>query len=201
MNTPTDKTILLTGFEPFGKHEINPTELIVRELDGEVIGGCKIKGLVLPVVFGDAGDILIKAIKKVNPGVVLCLGLAADRMEISIERLAVNLDDAEIPDNAGNQPVDQMIDPDGPAAYWSTLPIKEIAAALKMQNIPASVSMSAGTFVCNHVYYKLMLFLADRPKIKGGFVHFPLLIKDKETDGGLNNVARMIVDIILDREK
>lgn len=182
MSTASNKTLLLTGFEPFGEHALNPTELIVQALDGEEIGDCTIKSMVLPVVFGESGDMLIKAIAEVKPDVVLCLGLAADRQEISVERLAVNLDDAEIPDNAGKQPTDHKISADGPGAYWSSLPVKNIVTVLNAENIPAALSMSAGTFVCNHVFYRLMESLEKQPEIKGGFIHIPPL-QEAEASG------------------
>lgn len=183
MSDKPDNSILIAGFEPFGVFDVNPSELIAKELDGEVIGDCTIRGIVLPVVFGEAGDILIRVIEEVNPDVVLCLGLAANRTEISVERIAVNLDDAEIPDNAGNQPDDQPISTYGPPAFWSTLPVKEIVAELRKEDIPASLSLSAGMFVCNHVFYRLMEFLQGKPRVKGGFVHIPPLAEN--TDSGL----------------
>lgn len=196
-----DNTILLAGFEPFGEFTVNPSELVARELDGEVIGGCTIKSIVLPVVFGEAGDTLIEAINDFNPKLVICLGLAADRKEISIERLAVNLDDARMPDNAGSQPVDQLITLDGPSACWSTLPVKDLVATLQEQGIPSSLSMSAGTFVCNHVFYRLMQCLDGNSAIRGGFIHLPT-IRDQPDPGGISldnmlGAVRMSIDTTL----
>lgn len=173
MTATSDNNILLTGFESFGEFSSNPSELIVKSLDGENINGCTVKGLVLPVVFGEAGDLLIQAVEKFRPKAVICLGLAGKRQEISLERLAVNLDDADIPDNAGNKPVDLPVLADGPPACWSTLPVKALLAALLEQGIPASLSMSAGTYVCNHVFYRLLYALRDIPSIPAGFIHLP----------------------------
>lgn len=180
--TPAD-TVLLAGFEPFGEFTVNPSQLVVEALDGQTVNGYRVKGIVLPVVFGVAGDRLTDAIAMTNPKAVICLGLAADRKAISLERLAVNLDDARMPDNAGNRPVDCAIVPDGPPACWSTLPVKAMAAALTNAGIPASLSMSAGTYVCNHVFYRLMRILAERPSTIGGFVHLPPLQQQAEGAG------------------
>jgi len=109
MTDPADNSILLTGFESFGEFDVNPTELIVKALDGEIIDDITIKGVVLPVVFGKAGDLLINAVDETKPKAVICLGLAGKRHDISLERLAVNLDDADIPDNAGSKPVDSPV--------------------------------------------------------------------------------------------
>lgn len=173
MTDQPDNIILLTGFGPFGEFTINPTEQIVRELNGTTINGYLVKGVVLPVVFGEAGDALLETIELVNPVVVICLGLAGDRNDISIERLAVNLDDARIPDNAGRQPVDQPVAPGGPDACWSTLPVKTIKAALDDAGIAASLSLSAGSFVCNHVFYRLLRHLDGKGRIRAGFLHVP----------------------------
>lgn len=182
-STTPDNTLLLTGFEPFGAFTVNPTEAIVRTLDGEVIAGCRVKGLVLPVVFGAAGDLLLQALEATSPKAVICLGLAGKRTDIAIERIAVNLDDADIPDNAGNRPVDQPVVPGGPPAYWSTLPVKAMLEALKENTIPASISLSAGTFVCNHVFYRLMQALEGRPGTQGGFVHVPPISGQSPANG------------------
>jgi len=173
MTEQSNKVILLTGFEPFAGHAVNPSEQIVQALDGELMGDYQIRGLVLPVVFGEAGDLLIQTIEAVNPSFVISLGLAADRKGISVERLAVNLDDATIPDNKGRQPMDQKITASGETVYWSTLPVKALVSALNQQGLTASLSMSAGTYVCNHVFYRLMECLNDKPEVKGGFVHLP----------------------------
>ena len=168
------KTILLTGFEPFGGDAANPSQDVARILNGETIAGHTVVGALLPCVFGAAlGELRLQA-RSCAPALVVCLGLAGNRAAITPERVAINVDDARIPDNAGLQPVDRPVIRGGPAAYWSTLPVKAIVAELRRQGLPAEVSQSAGTFVCNHVFYGLMHELAvRRPGVRGGFIHIP----------------------------
>ena len=168
--------ILLTGFEPFGGEAVNPSWEIARTLDGWHCEGHVVHAVQLSCVFGDALRELDAAIAAHRPALVLCLGQAGGRTEISIERIAINVDDARIPDNLGRQPVDSAIEADGPAAYFSTLPIKAIARDVREAGIAAAVSNTAGTFVCNHVFYALMHRLATMPSLahaRGGFVHVP----------------------------
>lgn len=172
---PAAAKILLTGFEPFGGETVNPTAGIVGRLHGTRIGGHEVVGVVLPCVFGDAVARLQTALRRTAPRLVICLGQAGGRAEITPERVAINVDDARIPDNAGRQPVDVPVVPGGPAAYWSTLPVKAIVAALRKQGIPAAVSQTAGTFVCNHVFYALMHMLRRRRAVRAGFIHVPWL--------------------------
>jgi len=167
------KTVLVTGFEPFGGDPLNPSQEIARALDGRVIAGRRVVGAVLPCVFGDSLVELRRLLRQHRPERVVCLGLAAGRAEITPERIAINVDDARLPDNRGAQPVDRPVVRGGPAAYWSRLPIKAIVAALRERGIPASVSQTAGTFVCNHVFYGLMHALRRRRGVRGGFVHVP----------------------------
>jgi pyroglutamyl-peptidase len=174
MNTPT---VLLTGFEPFAGDAVNPSWEAVRALDGETISGHRIVTAKLPVVFGDARHALREAIAHTKPTLVICVGVANTRTRISIERIAINVDDARIPDNAGRQPIDVAVVEEGPAAYFSTLPIKAILRALDAAKIPAEISQTAGTYVCNHVFYGLMHELAAHPAIRGGFIHVPPLVK------------------------
>ena len=169
------RKILLTGFEPFDGEAINPSGEIARLLHGAVIAGHKVEGALLPCVFGGAIKELREQIRVVKPALVICTGQAGGRPDITPERVAINVDDARIADNAGRQPVDRPIVKNGPAAHWSTLPIKAIVAALQARGIPASVSQTAGTFVCNHVFYGLMQELRGRKKIRGGFIHVPFL--------------------------
>ncbi|MCF7687769.1 MAG: pyroglutamyl-peptidase I [Cephaloticoccus sp.] len=171
------KKILLTGFEPFGGARINPTESIARQLHGMVIGGHEVVGLVLPCVFGQSIRVLRRHIRAVQPVMVICLGQAGGRGAITPERVAINVDDARIADNAGAQPIDRPVVRGGPAAYFSTLPIKAMVSRLQAEGIAASVSASAGTFVCNHVFYGLMHALRDQAAIRGGFIHVPWLTK------------------------
>ncbi len=169
------KTILLTGFEPFGGESLNPAEEISRQLHGTVIARHRVAGGLLPCVFGAAIKELRHLIAAHDPVLVICLGQAGGRAEITPERVAINVDDARLADNAGQQPADRPIVKTGPAAYWSTLPIKAIVQALQQRDIPAGVSQTAGTFVCNHVFYGLMHELRGQRRIRGGFIHVPFL--------------------------
>lgn len=180
----TPPRILLTGFEPFGGDTLNPSALVAQALHGECIAGAEVRSLCLPCVFGDALAALQAALKQHRPVVVLALGLAAGRAELTVERVAINVDDARIADNAGLQPVDQPVVHGGPAAYFSSLPIKAIVAALQGAGLPAAVSQTAGTFVCNHVFYGLMHTLRRRPRIRGGFMHLPLMPEQATTRPG-----------------
>ncbi len=169
-------TILLTGFEPFGGESVNPSWEIARALDGWACEGRTVRAVQLPCAFGDALRVLDDALAAHRPELVVCLGQAGGRTEISLERAALNVDDARIPDNLGHQPIDAAVVPDGPAAYFSTLPIKALARDLRDAGVAAAVSNTAGTFVCNHVFYALMHRLATVPALahaRGGFVHVP----------------------------
>ena len=169
------RTILVTGFEPFEGETINPSGEIVRQLHGSVVAGHRVTGALLPCVFGAAVRELRRQIRAVKPTLVVCLGQAGGRAEITPERVAINVDDARIADNAGWQPVDRPVVRGGPAAYWSTLPIKAIVTALRRRGYPAAVSQTAGTFVCNHVFYGLMHELRGKFGVRGGFIHVPFL--------------------------
>ena len=142
--------ILITAFEPFGGETINPALEAVSRLP-ERIGDAGIVTLRLPVVFGESAEALREAVRRERPEAVICVGQAGGRAGISIERVAINVEDARIPDNAGDQPRDRTIVPDGPAAYFSTLPIREMEKAVRDAGIPAAVSNSAGTYVCNSI--------------------------------------------------
>ncbi len=169
------KTVLLTGFEPFGGETINPSGEIARQLHGTVIAGHQVIGALLPCVFGAAIRELKQQLRRTQPALVICLGQAGGRSGITPERVALNVDDARIADNAGRQPVDGRIVKRGPVAYWSTLPIKAIVAALRQCDVPASVSQTAGTFVCNHLFFGLMHELRAQRRVRGGFIHVPFL--------------------------
>ncbi len=168
-------TVLITGFEPFGGETRNPSAEIARALDGRVIAGRRVVGAELPCIFGGSIAELKRRIRAVRPELVICVGQAGGRAEITPERVAINVDDARIADNAGARPIDVPVVRGAPAAYWSTLPIKAIVAALRGRGVPANVSQTAGTFVCNHVFYGLMRTLARRSGVRGGFVHVPFL--------------------------
>lgn len=169
------RRILVTGFEAFGGERINPSWLVAQALQGQLIAGHRVQAVCLPCVFGESLRVLEEALRTHEPALVLALGQAAGRGDLSVERVAINVDDARIPDNRGVQPVDQAVVPGAPAAYFSRLPIKAIVAALREAGLPASVSQSAGTFVCNHVFFGLMHALRRRRGVRAGFMHLPLL--------------------------
>lgn len=168
-------TILVTGFEPFGGERANPSALVAQALHGERIAGWPVVGQVLPCVFGEAITSLESALIAQRPVLVVCLGQAGGRDGVTVERLAVNRDDASIPDNAGAQPLDRSVVPGAPAAYFTRLPVKALVAALQADGVPAAESLSAGSFVCNHLFYGLMHALRRRRSVQAGFVHLPWL--------------------------
>lgn len=166
---------LITGFDPFGGEEINPSWEVVKRLENK-ISDYEIIKLELPTVFGKSADILREAIEKHKPTFILSLGQAGSREDISIERVAINQDDARISDNMGQSPIDEIIRRDGENAYFSNLPIKAIVENIKKAGIKASVSNTAGTFVCNHIMYQALYFVNKYyPNIKAGFIHIPYL--------------------------
>ncbi|MBV8659065.1 MAG: pyroglutamyl-peptidase I [Burkholderiales bacterium] len=184
------QTVLLTGFEPFADDTINPSWEAVRQLDGWQEAGFIVVARQLPCVFGTALDALDELVGWLNPQIVIAVGQAGRRADISVERVAINVDDARIPDNAGRQPVDEPIAADGPAAYFSTLPIKAIVHALRAAGIPASVSQTAGTFVCNHVFYGAARLAATRyPAMRAGFIHIPFLPEQAVQHPGTPSLA------------
>ncbi|MEZ7735351.1 pyroglutamyl-peptidase I [Gemella sp. 27098_8_149] len=174
--------VLITGFDKFGGESINPSSLCVNSLP-DVIDNIEIKKITLPTVFKDSSRVLEENIDSFSPNIVICIGQAGGRSKITPERIAINIDDARIPDNIGNSPIDEAIRKDGENAYFSTLPIKAIVDELNNNNIPSAISNTAGTFVCNHIMYE-SLYLASKkyPNIKAGFIHIPYIeeqVKDK----------------------
>ena len=168
--------IVLTGFEPFDGDSINPAGEIVRALDGETIAGHRIAGAILPVAFAPVLPILEALLDTHRPVLALALGQAGGRSELSLERVAINLIDARIPDNEGLQPVDTAVVGGAPAARFSTLPLKAIERELRALGIPVALSLSAGSFVCNQVFFGLADLLATRHRgCRGGFMHVPWL--------------------------
>jgi len=166
---------LVTGFEPFGVEPCNSAGEAVRKLPPR-LGALELSTRVLPTAFRKSLDALEDAVLAAEPDIVLCVGLAGGRDALSLERVAINIDDARIPDNTGQQPIDRPVVAGGPAAYFASLPIKAAAAALRNAGLPVIVSNSAGTFVCNHVFYGLMHLAATRrPGLRGGFLHVPYL--------------------------
>ena len=167
--------ILLTGFTPFGDETINPSWEAVRVLHDREIAGHRVVARLLPTVFAASRRELEAAVRDIRPTILLGVGQAGGRSRLSIERVAINVQDARLPDNEGAQPIDEPVMPGGPSAYFSTLPIKAMLAALQSAGLPAEVSNTAGTYVCNHVAY-LMLHLATRtPGARAGFIHIPYL--------------------------
>lgn len=167
--------ILITGFDPFGGENINPALEAVKKLPDTILGQEVIK-IEIPTVFRKSLEKIEENIEKHNPDVVISVGQAGGRFGVTPERVAINMDDARIKDNEGNQPIDISIYEDGEAAYFSNLPIKAMVKEMTDNGIPASVSNSAGTFVCNHVMYGI-LYLVDKkyPNIRGGFIHVPYI--------------------------
>ena len=185
--------ILVTGFEPFGGETINPSWVVVKQLEGMIIDDCRVVTRQLPCVFGVSLTVLNAAIDELNPAVVIAVGQAGGRVDITVERVGINVDDARIPDNRGQQPIDVAIVPDGPAAWFSSLPIKAMVAAMREKGIPASVSQTAGTFVCNHVMYGVLHKIGENAEMKGGFIHIPYLPEQAAAHAGAPSMAAQTV--------
>jgi pyroglutamyl-peptidase len=182
------RTVLLTGFEPFNKATINPAWEAVRALEGWSGDGFRVEVRQLPCVFGVANEVLRQAVDQVRPDLVIAVGQAGGRAELSVERVAINVDDASILDNAGKQPIDAAIVADGPVAYFATLPIKAIVRAMRERGLVAGVSQTAGTFVCNHVFFGLMHHTAGMP-LRAGFIHVPYLPEQVAERPGVPSMA------------
>ena len=173
--------VLLTGFAPFGGESVNPSWQAVSQL---ATRRSDVAAVELPCEFAASLPALREAVELHRPELVVCVGQAGGRLDVTPERVAINLIDARIEDNAGEQPVDIPVLPDGPSAYFSTLPVKACVAAIREAGVPASVSHTAGTYVCNQVFYGLMHLLAtDFPGVRGGFVHVPFSPR-QVADGG-----------------
>ena len=186
--------ILVTGFDPFGGEKVNPAQEAVKSLPSE-IHGAEIHWVEIPTVFYKSAEVLEAEIVRYQPNVVLCIGQAGGRTSLTPERVAINQDDARIPDNQGNQPIDTPIRLDGEAAYFSTLPIKAMVQAIKEDGLPATVSNTAGTFVCNHLMYQA-LYLADKkfPNVRAGFMHIPYMTE--QVINKPNTASMNLVDIV-----
>ncbi len=196
--------ILVTAFDPFGGESVNAAQEALARLP-ERVAGAEIVKLTVPTVFGACVEPVIRAVEAHAPDAVLCLGQAAGRRALTPERAALNVDDARIPDNAGDQPTDQPIVPGGPAAYFATLPVKAMVRAIRAAGLPADVSNSAGTFVCNHLMYGLLHYLAEtRPGTPGGFLHVPaaagqgdlFLLPPEDASRGVAAAITAIVDFL-----
>jgi pyroglutamyl-peptidase len=189
-------TVLLTGFDAFGGASVNPSWLGAQVLHGRQIAGHRVVAARLPTVFDTSLRELHALLAAHRPALTLCVGLASGRQALSLERVAININDASLADNRGSQPVDTPVVPQGPAAYFSTLPLKAMLLALRRHGLPAELSQSAGTFVCNHVFYGLMHALANQPALqgtRGGFVHVPDLATLPLPDlvGGLHQMLEI----------
>jgi pyroglutamyl-peptidase len=171
------KRVLVTGFEPFDGESLNPSWEVARRLDGWQCGDHVVAARCLPCVFGRVREELEHALATLTPEIVIAVGLAGGRPEISLERVAINISDARIRDNAGAQPVDEPVMADGPPAWFTTLPVKAILQRLRSAGLPAQVSNTAGTFVCNHAFYVLQHLAATAyPSVRrAGFIHVPWL--------------------------
>ncbi|WP_462410277.1 pyroglutamyl-peptidase I [Neobacillus sp. Marseille-QA0830] len=197
------KTLLLTGFEPFLEFPINPTEKIVTELDGKTVGAYQIKGLLLPVTYEEAGRRVLDAIDQIKPDAVISLGLAGGRANITPERIAINCRDGA-PDNNGVVLNDAPIYEDGPAGYFSKLPIRKFVETLKENGYPAEISNTAGTYLCNNVMYTALHALKDQP-VPAGFIHIPasheLAVKQKKatpswSDRDLLEAVKQMIEVL-----
>lgn len=186
--------ILVTGFDPFGGEKVNPALEAVKSLPSE-IHGAEIHWVEIPTVFYRSAEVLETAIVRFQPDAVLCIGQAGGRASLTPERVAINQDDARIPDNQGNQPIDTPIRLDGQAAYFSTLPVKAMVQAIKEEGLPATVSNTAGTFVCNHLMYQA-LYLADKkfPNMRAGFMHIPYMTE--QVINKPNTASMNLTDIV-----
>ena len=186
--------ILVTGFDPFGGEKVNPALEAVKSLPSE-IHGAEVHWVAIPTVFYQSAEVLEAEIVRHQPDAVLCIGQAGGRASLTPERVAINQDDARIPDNQGNQPIDTPIRQDGQAAYFSTLPIKAMVQAIKEEGLPATVSNTAGTFVCNHLMYQA-LYLADKkfPHMRAGFMHIPYMTE--QVINKPNTASMNLTDIV-----
>ena len=185
--------ILVTGFEPFGEEIINPSYEVVKNLSH--ISNCEIIKLKVPVVYNKSIDIIVKKIKDIHPDVVLMVGLAGGRSDITVERVAINISDSDLADNEGLKLQDEPIDKNGHPAYFSTLPIKEVVSNIRKHSIPVSVSNTAGTYVCNHLMYGVLNYTSvNNLPIKAGLIHIPYLL---EQAANKYNIPSMSLDTII----
>jgi pyroglutamyl-peptidase len=186
--------LLITGFDPFGGGTVNPSWEAVQSLPDRV-GEWELCKLAIPTVFGTAAQLVLAKAEEFQPDVILCVGLAGGRDAVTPERIAVNIRDARIPDNAGNQPAGQFVDPMGPAAYFATVPVTEMAQAIRAAGIPATVSNSAGAFVCNDVLYTILNKYAGTA-VRAGFIHVPRLPEQGEPSLPLEKTVAALIAAI-----
>lgn len=187
--------ILVTAFDPFGGEKVNPAALAVSLLKENIAGASIIK-LTVPTIFNKSIATVYEEINKENPDVVICVGQAGGRSHITVEKVALNLNDARIPDNEGNQPIDTTIFADGETAYFSTLPIKAMVSYMKENGVPATVSYTAGTFVCNHLMYGTLYHIHNSfSHIRGGFIHVPYI--PEQVSSRNDDMPSMSIDMIV----
>lgn len=177
--------VLVTGFEPFGGESVNPSWEICTRLP-KSIAGLRVETVRVPCEFRRAIEVACEAIERLGPRLVVCLGQAGGRSRLGVERVAINVDDARAPDNAGTQPIDQPIAADGPPAYFATLPVKAMVAGMRACGVPAELSNTAGTYVCNHLMYGVLHFLAATGAgARAGFIHVPYSEEQVLDKGGV----------------
>ena len=165
--------VLVTGFDPFGGEPINPAWEAVKAMK-DTIAGAEIVKMQIPTVVGKSIEKIHQKMKELQPDLVISVGQAGGRFGVTPERVAINVTDARIPDNEGNQPIDEPIFPDGPAAYFSNLPVRAMVQAIKDAGYPSVLSNSAGTYICNHVMYGILYYIEKEfPNVRGGFIHVP----------------------------
>ncbi len=193
--------VLVTGFDPFGGEKVNPALEAVKKLPSEIAGAEIIKQEI-PTVFKRSLKVLEKAIDEIKPDVVLSIGQAGGRFDITVEKVAINLQDASIPDNDSEQPVDEKVFEDGENAYFASIPVKKIVENINKTGIPASVSYTAGTYVCNNIMYAGLYFINKKyPNMKGGFIHVPFITqqavgKKNTASMSLNDIASALEEAI-----
>jgi len=193
--------VLISGFKPFGSSRLNPSELLVNELVKEEISGVYLDSIVLPVEFDRSTTLMLEKIALSRPDVVISFGQAEGRSAITPEKIAVNFDNARIPDNSGDQRQSRVIDSKGADGYFTTLNVEKMIESIKDLGIPAELSMSAGAFVCNHIFYEIQKSLKGT-EIKSGFVHVPLVTEQAVEFPGqptmkLNDLVRAARAVIL----
>jgi pyroglutamyl-peptidase len=168
------KKVLISGFEPFGGSHLNSSQLVVEAISKENLSGLELSAVILPVEFDKAARVLFSKVNDFNPEIIISFGQAEGRKAITPEKIAINLDSARIPDNAGELRVNKVIVEAGADGYFSTLPIEKMVAAVKECGLESEISLSAGAFLCNHIFYHLQHQLLER-EVKSGFVHLPLV--------------------------
>lgn len=169
-----ERRVLISGFEPFGGSILNSSQLVVEAISKESFTGLELFTVILPVEFGKAADVLLSKVKEIDPEIIITFGQAEGRKALTPEKIAINLDSARIPDNAGELRVNKVIIEKGADGYFSTLPIEKMVEAVKECGLESEISLSAGAFLCNHIFYHLQHKLLESG-VKSGFVHLPLV--------------------------